>query len=81
MRAFVLMAVFLCLSVPLMITDDSYTEECSDAVFVKDTEYGELYMVELNGGPLYYYQNEIDGQTVIKIVAFATMTLNIEAEV
>lgn len=75
------MAVFLCLSVPLMIADDSYTEECSDTVFIKNTEYGELYMVELNDGPLYYYQKEIDGRTIIKVVAFATMTLNIEAEV
>ena len=53
-------------------------EEETHPIFIESTPYGDLYREDLKNGPLYYYQQEIDGRTVIKIVAFATVTLNVD---
>ena len=74
----VLLTAVLILACP---SDGSDEQDITEPVFVEETEYGRLYRIDLNDGPLYYYEIDTEHGTMMRIVAFATMTLNIQAEV
>lgn len=49
----------------------------SDPVFIEENSTGRLYKVDLDSGPLYYYEIDSENGTIIKIVAMTTVTLSI----
>lgn len=51
----------------------------SDPVFIEENSTGRLYKVDLNSGPLYYYEIDTENGTIIKVVAMTTMYLSINA--
>ena len=67
----------------LSIVSISYADTCDSSdcapvpVFIEENDTGRLYKIELNDRPLYYYEIDTEDGTIYKVVAIATMHLNV----
>ena len=76
--AVAIVSVILALSIVSISADTCDSSDCSPApVFIEENDTGRLYMLELNDRPLYYYEIDTEDGTIYKIVAIATMHLNV----
>ena len=76
------MILLACIVGAVTIPEDSADDdECSIITFVENTPDGDLYRIDLKNGPVYYLETERNGEKIIKITAFATMYLNIDAAI
>ena len=76
--AVAIVSLILALSIVSISADTCDSSDCSSVpVFIEENDTGRLYMLELNDRPLYYYEIDTEDGTIYKIVAIATMHLNV----
>lgn len=77
--AVAIVSLILALSIiSIAYADTCDSSDCAPApVFIEENDTGRLYKVELKDRPLYYYEIDTEDGTIYKIVAMATMHLNV----
>ena len=79
--AIAILSMILLLSVITIAWSDTCdSEDCTPVpVFIEENETGRLYRIDLKNGPLHYYEIDTEYGTIIKVVAIATMHMNVTA--
>lgn len=76
--AVILLAFSVVCLLPCVCAEPSEPTEDWEPVLVSAEDGKSLYMTEVDGRPLYYYLlTTEDGNRIVKVVAFATATLDI----
>ena len=73
--------VSLILALSIVSISDADTCDSSDctpaSILIEENDIGRLYKIEMKDRPLYYYEIDTENGTIYKIVAMATMHLNV----
>ena len=60
---------------PIPMTDPG--DNSVSPVLIEENDTGRLYRLDLEDGPIYYYEIDTENGTIIKYVAMATMSISV----
>ena len=76
--AIILSLSFILSVTAVLIPDTCDSSDCTPApTFIEENDTGRLYRLDLDNGPLYFYEIDTENGTITKIIAIATINLTL----
>lgn len=80
MRGIILLLPILIILLVVAFAPIPMTDPGDDSVYpvlIEENDTGRLYRLDLEDGPIYYYEIDTENGTIIKYVAMATMNISV----